>query len=371
MTSYEIVGYGPHLKDEVAQLQRHLWSPDSGLNRRYLEWKYERNPYFPEAHIYLARSGGRIVGMRGAVGTAWQVGTASEVVLVPSPDDFVVAPEHRNSGVAALIMQAVFADLTAGGFEHVFSLSSGRVAALSSLATGWKSAGAMEPVARLSRRRRIRADLEHQKLFWRLAPLLGDGVTSRRSFVRLDRAGHRLEARPGGTISVERTPRPEAMAALIQRLDYDGRIRHVRDAAYFAWRFQNPLHEYRFLVFESAERLEGYLVLRRYVSESAQASRTHIVDWEASSASVRNELLQVAIAHAGFAELGAWTGTLDEDSRRTLIQSGFEPAEPTLRARGFPCVLVRPLGQADWTLHGRRLLDPGQWDVRLLFSMRG
>jgi hypothetical protein len=46
------------------------------------------------------------------------------------------------------------------------------------------------------------------------------------------------------------------MADLVRRLGHDGRLRHVRDERYLAWRYRNPLYEYRFLVRES-DRLEG------------------------------------------------------------------------------------------------------------------
>ena len=90
------------------------------------------------------------------------------------------------------------------------------------------------------------------------------------------------------------------MAELVERLGHDGRIRHVRDREYFAWRFLNPRASYRFLYAQSA-RLEGYLVL------AAQPGRpdwgVRLVDWEAVDDRVRRALL-VAAFQKGGDELG-------------------------------------------------------------------
>src|SRR6185295_243198 len=51
---YEIVRYGPKHKSAIAELQTQLWSSDLGRNIRYLEWKYERNPFRDDIIIYLA-----------------------------------------------------------------------------------------------------------------------------------------------------------------------------------------------------------------------------------------------------------------------------------------------------------------------------
>ena len=87
------------------------------------------------------------------------------------------------------------------------------------------------------------------------------------------------------------------MADLVARQAYDGRIRHVRDARYLAWRFQNPLHEYRFLL-AGGDRLHGYLVLQAY--RLSRHGAANIVDWEASDPAVRRALLHAAVEWGGF-----------------------------------------------------------------------
>jgi hypothetical protein len=77
---YEIVRYRPAHKPQVAKLQTHLWSSDSNLAARYLEWKYEENPYAKEPVIYLAFQGGELVGMRGLYPSRWEFGSRGKCV---------------------------------------------------------------------------------------------------------------------------------------------------------------------------------------------------------------------------------------------------------------------------------------------------
>lgn len=374
MTSLELVPYDPEYKAEIAGLLKLLLSPDVAANRRYLEWKYEENPYFPEPGLHLVRASGRIVGMRGVYGTCWEAGDRSPIVL-PYPDDHVVAEDHRGSGVATLLMRAVLDDAAARGHPFMVNLSAGLVTALASLAAGWKRVGAAEPVTRVappSGLARWTARLgRHSERIKRFMAGRGWGTSSADAFVRLDRIGE--GDGDGGTYSVASHPRVLEMAALVDRLGHDGRIRHVRDAAFLNWRYRHPLHEYRFLYHDRAGQSTGYLVLRRYRSARHVRGRADIVDWEAGDEQVAAGLLARAIEWGSFSDLRSWTVTLPEARTRLLAESGFVVGEEDRRNRGTPGILVRATGDADsdWILSDRPLLDAAQWDVRQIFSMQG
>ena len=164
------------------------------------------------------------------------------------------------------------------------------------------------------------------------------------------------------------------MAELVDRLGHDGRIRYVRDREYLAWRFRNPLSEYRFLYCGEA-RLEGYLVLSRRASDLGGWDRVYIADLEATTNDVRSALLTAAISRGRFPELVTWTASLSAEDIQLMESRGFAPVDPEDTTRGCPCVLVRPLGNdlpaAAWALAGRPLLDIANWDIRVLYSMRG
>lgn len=364
---YEIVSYAPEFDAQIIDVQRHLWSGDPGRNAAYFRWKYRDNPFFDETLIRLALSGGRVVGMRGMFGTLWEVDGAAPRAL-PCAEDLVVAPEHRNRGVVTRIMNAVFDDLARRGFPFAFSLSAGPVTFVGSLAGGWRSVGSFRPVGlgeTAPRMGRVRALARRVPLLRRVNGALR-ALRSRAGFRHLDSEGSR-SARP---VSLAREPRTDAMAELVARLPWDGRIRHVRSSAYFAWRFRNPLHEYRFLYRDGAG-LEGYLVLQRSLSDRADAARINIADWEATDERVRAELLAAALDWGRFSRVRAWTVSAAEATRGLLQARGFAPlARDDVRRRSEGLLLRRPAGAAGpWVLGSRAVLDIENWDLRMLYSM--
>jgi hypothetical protein len=174
---------------------------------------------------------------------------------------------------------------------------------------------------------------------------------------------------------VDRVARPGEMANLIARIEYDGRIRHVRDREYLSWRFRNPLHRYLFLYWER-EALEGYLVLQEYVSEFSNRMQVNIVDWEATSPRVRTGLLRAAIDLCPFADLNIWTASLGEEPRDLLRDTGFRPSQKAMGMESHPpCLLVRSVRDdapdSEWSISNRRLPDMADWDLRMIYSMQG
>ena len=374
--AYEIVQYRPEFKEQVLVLQQDLWRSDVALHRAYFEWKYEQNPYVPEPLVYLAMHRGVVVGMRGMCGTKWQVGCPPTTFVMPHAADLVIAPEHRNQGLFTRLMTAAFEDLAQRGYECVITLSAGEVTTFGSLAMGWKSVGPMALVAWHGAHalvsRRIRRAVGRMPFFRRYAnarPFLAR--CERQPFVHFDRARARSLARTHRFVTLTRTPRPAAMAHLVERIPYDGRIRPFRDSEFFAWRFRDPANECRFLYWERGQ-LEGYLVLNRPRFHKPSDFGVHILDCEATAEETRADLLAAAVAKGKFADLRSWTISLPESTKRVLEALGFTPIDPSRRKRGFPVALLRPVRDADlggtWTIAGRQLLDIGNWDLRMICS---
>ena len=377
MGELEVSRYDPRSKAEVVDLLRLLVSSDPDLTRRYLEWKYEENPFMREPVIYLVRDEGRLVGMRGLFGTRWEAGTLQSPVVIPYPDDHVVAESHRKSGVAGLLMRTVLADAAARGYPFLCNLSAGLVTTMTSLAAGWKRVKAMEQVERSA---------EPGPLWRFLSPVVGRSEKLKRlfsnrgwapsahsAFMHLDQTGESSGARPEGRIVVKASPPSAEMAALIEGLGHDGRIRHVRDAAWLDWRYRHPVHEYRFLCHESGGKMDGYLVVMRYRHGRLQG-RAHIVDWEASDEAVAAVLLDRVTRRGDFPVLSAWSATLTPSRRRLLEELGFAPGDHNRRSRGIPALIITaPAGgdPAGWTLNGCPMLEQDQWDLRMIYSMQG
>ena len=378
---YEIVKYQPDFKRDVVELQRDLWSPDPELNTAYLEWKHERNPYLQPPLIYLAIYGKNVVGMRSMFGIQWECGIPSKKVSGICPDDLVIASGHRNRGLITKIMRAAFEDLEKKGYQHVYSLSAGKITRLSSLAMGWRSAGSMQPQHWHSKRaalfQRIRKFARKIKFIRRYADRFpyrnwGEG---QQNLHDLCNPGGVRSRTVGSRIVVEPAARAGEMAELVSRIPYDGRIRHVRDEEYLSWRYRNPLHRYLFLYWIERD-LEGYLVLQQYVSELSSRVRVNIVDWEATSGRVRARLLRAAIHLTPFADLNIWAVTLGDGTKKLLRDVGFTPVqEGATIDHEQPCLLVRPVRadvtEASWLLGNRRLQDMADWDIRMIYSMQG
>jgi hypothetical protein len=380
MSGIEILRYRPELKEELVEFRRVNYETGFPESRHYLEWKYEHNPYIREPLFYLARAEGRIVGMRGAYGTCWEHGRAGETVVLPCADDFAVAPAYRNSGMVTLIMREMLADLARRGYDYVINTSGGRITVMSSLASGWKSAMAVEPMVRRSAGEQVRHEVRKRarktRVIWRLARSSSANlISSPEPFRRVDRMPPVAAEEGGARVTATQDPRIDDMAKLVARLPYQGRIRHVRDETYLKWRYQSPIRQYRFFYYERQGVLEGYLVLARYVECQLPTLPFHVVDWEGTSEFVREELLRCATDVARIPELGAWAGGLSQADRLTLAHLGFLPTDLELQKRGMPCILVKNLrGDARpdaWLLGERSVLAPQRWDMRLVYSMHG
>jgi len=370
----EIIPYRSELTQALLQLQTNLWGADIGLNAAYLKWKYFESPYAGEPLIHLALSGGRVVGMRGMFATLWEAGGGGPQLL-PYADDLVVDPEFRNRGVVRRLMEANFEEGAARGFPFCLSLSASQITFLSSVAAGWRAVGDYHPVGY---HRTLPLHVERAGVFidrhvsHRAALLLRR--VRRPAFARLDRVAPPAPG-PGSPIVLGDEARPEAMADLVARLPWDGRIRHVRDAAYFGWRFRNPLRQYRFLFWvETDGALRAYLVLHHRLGESTGLQRVNLVDWEGTDDQVRAGLLEAALRWGRIPRLETWTAGLQESARAHLRALGFERASPQTQGRWGHHLLVRRLGNGattPWGFGNRDLLNMEDWDLRMLYSMAG
>ncbi len=364
---YEIVRYCAAFKSQVVKLQTHLWGTDLGLNSACLEWKYEQNPYMDAPLIYVALCGQEVVGMRGFFGARWEIGNPSQTFLGPCACDLVVDPEHRRRGVFRKIMHVALNDIADRGYSYVFNMSGNQKTVRGSLAQGWRSLGSLQPMRWKAEQKSISCRMQK---YARKLPFVSSDK-SRPPFYFLDKNGARDQHKASLHVSVELTPRPQAMAELIQRIHSDGRIRHVRDQKYFAWRFLNPRRSYRFLFWEDDD-LEGYLVLQMRKPHEKEL-RAKLVDWEATNSQVRADLLQTTIRWGHFDSLDIWSATLQKEAQSLLQNIGFKRMEDSEDITPKPpTVLIRPvldeMLNTDWVIANRRLLDLDNWDLRMTYS---
>lgn len=380
---YEIINYRSEFKDQFLELARYLWSSDITLNAAYMEWKHEQNPYMDSPCIQLTLYKGRVVAQRAMFGAKWQVGSPPQTILVPCGGDAVVAPDHRGRGLVGKMIQFCLHDMTKSHYKYALILSGTDTTHSAVRGTGWRWVSSFQTMRLESHRRTV---LRHLYRYTSRLPILASAArglgqrvyalrsrssaNGRHPFYTLDKNSVLGETAALRNISVERAPRPEVMTEIVERINYDGRMRHVRDHQYFEWRYLNPLSRYRFLFWEDIKP-EGYLVLQ--TSRYGTLGQVRIVDLEVTNTKVLRDLLY-AIMHWGkFEDLNIWSATLPDETKTVLRNSGFgQPEETNDLEWGHTGLKIRAvdndLHDADWVLANRRLLDMGAWDLRWIDS---
>jgi GNAT superfamily N-acetyltransferase len=368
--SYEITRYRPDLRSGAIGLQKHLVSPDPVLNDAYFNWKHEQNPYAREPIAYLALSNGEVAGMRAFLGARWRLGESGRTASWLCACDFVVDPVHRGQKLFRRIMNFALADLAEQGFGPTLNWSASPITYGASLRSGWRLvapyASWAHETSRARHAWRLAQRLRHWPLVWRFADLPAS-LALRPGFDALDAAWSR--SGQTATMTFAREPRPEAMARLVDRISTRP-IQHVRDAAYYRWRFANPLCDYRF-VFWSAAGLEGFLVLQ--LARNGEAADISIVDWEASRPDLLEAMLSRVVAIGGYDRLSIWSATLPIHVTASLQRLGFMPVDDT---RGDPAyrrgLLALGPGGSDIRETGPENAEIfssfDSWDLRMLYS---
>jgi len=370
MADYRIVSYRPSYRSQIAELQNNLWGRNTELNAAYFDWKYLRNPYVKDPLVYLALYQEQVVGMRGLVGAEWEFGSPRQRQVLPLAADMVIAPNHRNRGLVTLLMKAALEDLAEKHYTYVVSMEARPATLLSQITTGWRQVGSLEPMERSVAPSRsfpgVRALLKKSPFVVRAYRSVRPRQIQKANRDAAGLFGSPKDQTLTRHVVMETLPRPEEMAELGDRLGPDARIRHVRDATYYAWRFQNPRSRYRFL-FWRQRRMEGYLVLQAESSEAWESVR--VIDWQASSDRVLAELFDSTVKMVRGRTLCIWSATMKENERRILEAAGFQRLN---QATNPKAVTVRPVSDEvlsqEWVLGSQRLLTMANWDFRMIHS---
>ena len=311
--THKFVAYSPEYHDQIIHLQKYLWSTDPITNAQYLDWKYTQNPYIREPIICLALQDGQVVGMRGAWGGRWKLGSTLDPVIIPCAGDTVISPAYRKSGLLRELNGQLLAMLRELGFPFVFNLSAGERVFHGSLKDGWHVGLVYGELSRTPVVMRTPGARKLRDKFLRLAsPALRRAADKSVNLIM----GRK---RPNGVELAER-PREDLMAALVSRTGVTNAVCHVRDAEYFSWRYRSPISNYRFL-FSGSAALDGYMVLQ---TKSDRAHEVNIVDWEVGLESIFEKLILSAICFAGARDLLIWSQSLPAPFRPVLEKLGFE-----------------------------------------------
>lgn len=357
---YEVVPYGPAHRADVLRLRTAFRGISPAWNAAHFRWQQEENPWFEGHLIHLALHRGEVVGMRVLHAAEWEVtggpGSAGRRFRAPCYAGTVVSEGHRSRGLLSKLTRAVEEDLARRGVRFAFNLSAGPVTHVSALAEGWRSLG---PFGALWRPRAIRGSRPHQ---------------------RAARALRRLSAavRWGSDVQLSREPRSGPMHELAAGGASRGRIRHVRDEAWFRWRFRDPSSRYLFAYLERRGSLAAYLVFHR-VARPLRPGPLDLVDWERREDVEWAELLGAAarVADRLVLPLTAWRAAFPEEAWTRLEELRFAPRRLTgPLASSRPTFLVGRTGrpgdggsnEEDWSVDGARVDEIGSWDLRPIYA---
>ncbi len=369
--SYKLQRYTPNLWRQICRVHKCLGGRAAVVPPAFLDWKYLRNPFLEQPLIYLALSGSRVVGMRAVFGTCWETGIDSQNVVLPVFSDTGLVPEHRDRGLYRELSDYAVEDLRSRGFSHVLSFTpNANNYVVSVMTMGWRPLGSQESMTRGAP-----------------APASADGNAPTPTLLKKMRAGTReaginagrrlkavlctnafaaLEKKvlcSNSPLTVSRKPRPQAMANLEPEAGGDKRLRHVRDNAYFSWRFGNPRFRYRF-VFWGDKDPGGYMILQN----TPGRRQVNIVDWEGRDAQIRTKMLEAVIRLGQFRTMSTWGATLSESRIEALERNGFSNTGASCgHAERF---MIKPLmpESADARILGCNPLQQKNWSLRMIYS---
>lgn len=360
-------------------LGRHIWGPDLDRNGAYFDWKYRDNPNLgPDGMIYfVVLHDDTVVGMRGLHPIRLQADGPDKLTAL-CWGDAVVDPQHRGNKLLTPLTDALLAKAADMGYRHVFGVSNNPATFFHLTKLGWKPAVPYLPLHRYAGSKGI---LFNAFQFARQMPILSTLAGALQHGARHKRIGafaddtdvfgplDEADAQQA-PVTIASSPQPEAMADLARRLNGDARISLVKDAAYLGWRFDNPLAMHRFL-YCGDPALDGYLVVQ--TKRFGNFGLVNLVDWEAESIDVMRALLRTLLTVGRFRSLATWSAGLSSQTLALLRKEGFKTKEPAPADGDYRQGLI--FGEpgshhtnTPWTLGRRDLLNPADWNLRMILS---
>lgn len=339
--TWTLTSYAAEHRDAVANLQQLLWMGGPSGNASYLHWKYFRNPYVRTPYIVLAWDRGRLDGMIGAFGAAWEIPGAGREML-PCLSDTVVVPERRGTPLFRLMLDSLVERLAVDGVPWLLDFGD-QPAGPAMLMRGWKAIGP-----------------------WAIAQT--DGRTTQRAANDPDGTAPAVSGpRSGRLIAQPSSIDLDAVARLIAQSEDSTRVRHVRDVEYLKWRLENPLaHYYYFTAFD--QEMVGYLLAHRTRVDAVDGmTPTTIMDCEAVADDVWADLVAMALAALPGRDIVMWIRDLSPARIEITTELGMSIRQPTGRITldaELPNLIIRQTGSAIRHAAIGRLDARSLWDLR-------
>jgi hypothetical protein len=310
----QLVRYQKADRQEVFSFLRTVCAPhDSDRLILQWDWKYDGNPFRPDAepYILLLKDGGQIIGMEGV--TRLRAVLAGKEHWVSLGGDLLLHPNYRGRGLAPRIVAQVQADNPLR-FSWRNPLSHRSVGHQPGTSTR------MFPLVKPLDFAYVTQRLTGRRWLGRCAAAVAESAP------RLIRARRQQTAVPGVSV-VQVDAFDQRFDALAQRASRDYGAMLLRDERYLSWRFINrPDVRYTVLAAQRASDVVGYMVLRS-AADDAGVRWGYVVDFLVAerSPSLFSLLLEAAIAclrHDGVKAISCRT---PPPYRRVLYRYGFLP----------------------------------------------
>ncbi len=357
---YEIAFYQPEHLDGVQAVLRGVWPYDPGTLARFFQWRHVENPYTDGVRGIVALHRGQPVGFRGYMAGRFAAGATGQDIDVLYPCDTVVSPEHRNQGLSTR-MGKFASEFGRAGYRVFLNLTNS-----ANSRPGYRSLG-FQP-------------------FGKRVMLLRDGWNPVRWAVcALSKqqfnvgggpyAPGRLRFGRAGNVLISETPRPAEMAAIIAAEKVEGAMLRVKqDAAFFAWRYRNPVRRYVFYFQMEGAVARAFLALG--VSPDARSAR--ILDYGEAHEGALRDILRDVCKRRQFMALSIFGYGVDARLRSILDELRFIPVHTpqSLFKRGSvealaPPILFRPAGEPaaeELRVGALDLRNPKHWQLKPICS---
>lgn len=345
---YEFVHYRPEYRPQVIELMQYLWGNDADRNELYFKWKHEDNPCIESPLGHVALYSGDVVGFRSLFALRFGVTGQRKSIIVLSPGDTCVHPDHRLRG---LFMSLGRLQMKEYSDRHRIFLST--TITKNSL-PGSRKLGYI-PISQ--RVQLVRSSLPG---FAKYALTARERSPLERSRIRMGRYGG---------ILVSGRARSEDMAQLAGD-DEPGRsrLRLVQDEAFFDWRYRNPRGRYAFYYSMDGDVANGYVV----VKVSRNNRRGYILDYAEGDGQAIRRILGYIVEAKHFDVLSIYSYGVSDHLWQILHDLGFRRNSPVRfvqrRFRGEMPLLIRPVKEdyadQDFYIHGLDIRRIENWSLK-------
>jgi GNAT superfamily N-acetyltransferase len=352
---YEILSYSNEFFPEVIDLQKYLWPSYTKTMQNYFKWKFQDNPINRSPFGVVALFQGRVVGFKGFFVTRWAIETSDNVLML-SPADICVHPEHRKKGLFKSMNDFAIEEYENSEYRAFIALSVNTSSSARYGKMGWIKIAS-------------RVNLRQYKL---------SGLINWIYSNRTGKSLHKQRVKYGkfNNIEVSNEPRPEEMHnILISQKNPINKITLFEDLDFLKWRFLNIRRKYFFYYRFTNEKLDGYLII-----ENADNSTSgHIMDFAEKNEGTIIKLLEYVVKENHFDILSIWNINLNNKLSKILedlhfstnnligkIEKKFHSEFPALP------IMVRPIKKIvkedDWFIQGIDIRDINNWQIRRICS---